>query len=194
MAGACAGGIKVEETNGDSIEPIPTLPNDRPLLPEVLPVAPSIDDEQEDEQEPAETAPVAPQTQSRLHRFALSLIIRLPREPRMPDEDEGFDSGLTAPKNVSSIVRTLKDTQRRFAPDLGDALTRCFQRCEPQASSSPSNCRQGYRCVPMPRANAPPVIQACMRPLGLAHRRQPLQRQTWHGAKHRMFPPQSELW
>ena len=51
MAGACAGGIKVEETNGDSIEPIPTLPDDRPLLLEVLPLPPSIDDEQEDEQE-----------------------------------------------------------------------------------------------------------------------------------------------
>ena len=62
MAGACAGGIKVEETNGDSIEPIPTLPDDRPLLLEVLPLPPSIDDEQEDEQEPAETAPVAPGT------------------------------------------------------------------------------------------------------------------------------------
>ena len=128
MAGACAGGIKVEETNGDSIEPIPTLPlNDRPLLLEVLPVAPSIDDEQEDEQEPAETAPVAPEPSpgfigSPPCRSSSDCLENL----ECADEDEGFDSGHCT-QECELYCPDLEGYPTTFCPDLGDALTRCFQ-------------------------------------------------------------------
>ena len=158
MAGACAGGIKVEETNGDSIEPIPTLPNDRPLLLEVLPVAPSIDDEQEDEQEPAETAPVAPEPSPGFIGSPCRSSSDCLENLECADEDEGFDSGHCT-QECELYCPDLEGYPTTFCPDLGDALTRCFSRCEPQPSGSPSNCRQGYRCVPMPRANAPQIVQ-----------------------------------
>ena len=74
------------------------------------------------------------------------------------DEDEGFDNGHCT-QECELYCPDLEGYPTTFCPDLGDALTRCFSRCEPQPSGSQSNCRQGYRCVPMPRANAPQVVQ-----------------------------------
>ena len=104
MAGACAGGIKVEETNGDSIEPIPTLPNDRPLLLEV-----------HRSRHPSTMNKKMSKSRRRPRRLPLNPVQASSVRPvahhqtalenlECADEDEGFDSGHCTPKNVSSIV------------------------------------------------------------------------------------------
>ena len=152
-ASACAG-VEVEEAGEETKEPIPTLPDDRPLLLEVLPLPPSIDDEQDSE----ETAPVAPEPSPGFIGSPCRSSSDCLENLECADEDEGFDSGHCT-QECELYCPDLEGYPTTFCPDFGDALTRCFSRCEPQPSGSQSNCRQGYRCVPMPRANAPQIVQ-----------------------------------
>ena len=152
-ASACAG-IEVEEAGEEVKEPIPTLPDGRPLLLEVLPLPPSIDDEQDSE----ETSPITPDPSPGFIGSPCNSSSDCREGLECADEDEGFDSGHCT-QECELYCPDLEGYPTTFCPDLGDALTRCFSRCEPQPSGSQSDCRQGYHCVPMPRANAPQTVQ-----------------------------------
>ena len=68
--------------------------------------------------------------------------------------EEGFEAGHCT-QECELYCPDLEGHPTTFCPDLGDALGRCFSRCEP----NPSTCRSGYSCVPMPRLNEPTRVE-----------------------------------
>ena len=73
-------------------------------------------------------------------------------------EYEGFPSGHCT-QECDRYCPDLEGYPTTFCPDLGDAIGRCFSRCEPSPSTEEPPCRAGYRCVPMPRLNEPQRVE-----------------------------------
>ena len=73
-------------------------------------------------------------------------------------EDEGFTEGHCT-QECERYCPDLEGFPTTFCPDLGDAIGRCFSRCDPLESSETTSCRRGYRCVPMPRLGEPQRVE-----------------------------------